>query len=193
MFKFFPFRPFEEVKFSTEGLTKEFLENNNIPTKNLLFSKYHLPYNPNLKQFSRNLRNVSELAEILLWNELKADKFLGLSFNRQKPILNYIADFYCKEKGVVIEIDGASHFSEEAMQYDAERDRQMKVLGLKVIRIADKDVRKNMAGVLEELAHFLTPELTPPNPQQEITPPNPQQEITPPKRLSKKHPHCGLI
>ena len=55
----------------------------------------HLPYNKNLKQLSRNLRNNSTQSEILLWKELRAANF-GYTFNRQKPILDYIVDFYCK-------------------------------------------------------------------------------------------------
>ncbi len=56
--------------------------------------------------------------------------------------MNYIADFYCKELNLVIEIDGASHFTKEAQIKDMERDRQMKVLGLNILRILDNDVRK---------------------------------------------------
>ena len=123
-------------------LTPEYLEENGIPTKNLLFGSSFLPYNPKLKQFSRNLRNDSVKAEILLWKQLRG-KQTGYTFNRQKPILNYIADFYCKALDLVVEIDGSSHFTEDAQKRDAERDRQMKVLGLKVIRIFDRDVRIN--------------------------------------------------
>jgi very-short-patch-repair endonuclease len=56
----------------------------------------HLPYNKNLKMFSRDLRNFSTLSEVLLWNELKAGKIKGYKFNRQKPLLNYIVDFFAK-------------------------------------------------------------------------------------------------
>ena len=122
--------------------TPEYLQQYEINTDNLIFVPFNLPYNPNLKQRSRNLRNDCQLSEKLLWNQLKG-KQTGYTFNRQKPILNYIADLYCKELDLVIEIDGASHFSKEAQEYDEERDRQMQVLGLNVIRVLDSEVRKN--------------------------------------------------
>ena len=130
--------------------TPDFLQQNGIYTSNLIFVPFNLPYNPNLKQRSRDLRNDCQLSEKLLWNQLKG-KQTGYTFNRQKPILNYIADFYCKELDLVIEIDGASHFSKEAQEYDEERDRKMKVLGLKVIRVLDSEVRKSPEHVAKSI------------------------------------------
>lgn len=86
----------------------------------------------------------------MLWKRLKA-KQTGFSFNRQKPILNYIADFYCKELGIVVEIDGVSHFSPEAYKKDQERDRQMRAIGLEIIRVIDSDVRKDADSVAEHI------------------------------------------
>ena len=108
----------------------------------MIFSNDFLPYNPQLKERSRILRKEGEKAEAMLWKYLKS-KQLGVTFSRQKPILNYIADFYCKELNLIIEIDGAAHFSEAAQEYDKERDRQMRCLDLTIVRIADRDVRKN--------------------------------------------------
>ncbi|MBQ6725101.1 MAG: endonuclease domain-containing protein [Bacteroidales bacterium] len=133
---------------NTADITSDYLQQNGIETKKLVFSSKHLPYNPMLKSFSRKLRRDGELAEVLLWRHLKA-KQTGYVFNRQKPILNFIADFYCKELGLVVEIDGLSHFSEEASLKDEERDRQMRVIGLRVIRVLDSDVRKNPEHVVK--------------------------------------------
>ena len=130
--------------------TPEYLQQYGINTDNLIFVPFNLPYNPNLKQRSRNLRNDCQLSEKLLWNQLKG-KQTGYTFNRQKPILNYISDFYCKELDLVIEIDGASHFSKEAQEYDEERDRQMQVLGLNVIRVLDSEVRKDPEHVAKSI------------------------------------------
>ena len=130
--------------------TPDYLQQNGIYSDNLIFVPFNLPYNPNLKQRSRNLRNDCQVSEKLLWTQLK-NKQTGYSFNRQKPILNYIADFYCKELDLVIEIDGASHFSEEAQEYDKERDRQMQVLGLKIIRVLDSEVRKRPEHVAKSI------------------------------------------
>jgi very-short-patch-repair endonuclease len=74
---------------------------------------YYLPYNKNFRHFSRKLRNNSTLEEILLWKQLRAGHMKGYTFNRQKPLNNYIVDFYCKPLKLVIEVDGGYHFEED--------------------------------------------------------------------------------
>jgi very-short-patch-repair endonuclease len=108
-----------------------------------------LPFNPKLKEYAKNLRKAGNLAEVLFWKEVQKGKFLGLDFDRQKIIGNYIADFYCASAQVVIEIDGSSHTGKE--DYDFTRDEFMKSLGLTIIRISDKRVKKEMNAVLEFL------------------------------------------
>lgn len=166
-------------------LTQEYLEKNKIPTQSLIFSELFLPYNPNLKEKSRALRKGYILAETILWKQLRADTFMGHSFNRQKPILNYITDFYCKALNLVVEIDGSSHDTEEAILYDKERDRQMQVLGLHILRVRDAEVRNNLANVLDEIKQFIEDvcakekgKFTPPAPlkEGEMTPPSPLKE-----------------
>ena len=131
-----------------EDITPDYLRQQNINPDGLLFSLYHLPYNPQLKEFSRGMRGFGEKSEALLWKQLKS-KQTGFAFNRQKPILNYIADFYCKELSLVVEVDGASHFSAEAHIKDQERDRQMQAIGLTIVRVLDSDVRKDANNVAE--------------------------------------------
>jgi very-short-patch-repair endonuclease len=77
-----------------------------------------IPYNPNLKQLARNLRNDSTLGEALLWKELNGKQMHGFDVHRQKPLLNYIVDFYCYELNLVIEIDGHYHNHEEQYKLD---------------------------------------------------------------------------
>jgi Uncharacterized protein conserved in bacteria len=72
------------------------------PTNN-----YH--YNKKLKQYARDMRNRSTKAETLLWDDVLKHSFLGYQFLRQRPILNYIADFACLELMLVIEVDGMTH------------------------------------------------------------------------------------
>ncbi len=67
-------------------------------------------YNKALKQFARQLRKHSTLAEIILWNEVLKDRKLGYKFLRQRPVLDFIGDFYCKDLKLFIELDGATHF-----------------------------------------------------------------------------------
>ena len=133
-----------------KDITPDFLWENGINPEGMLFGPNFLPYNPKLKQFGRDLRKHGILSEALLWKYLK-NKNMGFVFNRQKPILNYIADFYCGKLNLVVEIDGASHFSAEAQKQDIERDRQMRVLGLTVIRVLDKDVRNNPENVARSI------------------------------------------
>lgn len=108
-----------------------------------------LPFNPKLKERAKALRKAGILHEVLLWNQLKRKQFNGLDFDRQKIIGNYIVDFFCAEKGVVIEADGASH--EGRGDYDIDRDNYLKSLGLTVIRISVKDLLQNMEVVLRYL------------------------------------------
>lgn len=131
-----------------EDITPEYLRQEGINPEGLMFSKNHLPYNPRLKEFSRQLRQGGIRSEALLWKQLKA-RHIGFQFNRQKPILNYIADFYCKEVGLVVEVDGSSHDTPEAQLSDKERDRQMRVLGLEIVRVLDGDVLRDAARVAE--------------------------------------------
>lgn len=105
-----------------------------------------LPFNPALKERAKELRNAGMLHEVLLWRQLKRKNINGLDFDRQKIIGNYIVDFFCSEKGVVIEADGVSHLGKE--KNDANRDAYLESLGLVVIRIAVKDIFRNMEGVV---------------------------------------------
>ncbi|MBS1496707.1 MAG: HsdR family type I site-specific deoxyribonuclease [Bacteroidetes bacterium] len=112
---------------------------------------FELPYNKNLKEKARALRQAGNLSEVLFWNQVKNKQFKGLDFDRQKIIGNYIVDFYCPNCNVVVEIDGSSH--DDKVEYDAERDAYLQSLGLTVIHIPVVDVMKNLAGVMEMLYH----------------------------------------
>ena len=107
-----------------------------------------IPYNPNLKELARKLRNDSTLGEVLLWNELKNKKVYGYDFHRQKPLLNYIVDLYCYELDLVIEVDGQYHNSEEKSQSDLVRDGELSKYNLTILRFTEREVRKDMVNVL---------------------------------------------
>ena len=111
-----------------------------------------LPFNPKLKERAKNLRKAGgNLAEVLLWNQLKNGQLLGLDFDRQKIIGNYIVDFYCAEQRLIIEVDGNSHDDKE--EYDAQRDAYLMGLELSLIHILDTDVKQNLSNVMKMLFH----------------------------------------
>jgi very-short-patch-repair endonuclease len=99
--------------------------------------------------FSRNLRKNPTDAERRLWSRLRRKQVHGLQFYRQRPIGEYIVDFYCPEAALVIEVDGSQHFSDEGLQSDLARDRYLKAEGLCILRLTNLDVLKNMDGVLQ--------------------------------------------
>lgn len=116
---------------------------------------YYLPYNKNLKAFSRKLRNNSTPGEILLWKQLRAGKIKGFTFNRQKPLNNYIVDFYCKPLKLVIEVDGGYHFEKEQRILDAERQKILEEMGVSFLRFHDEEIRKDMEVVLRRIEQYV--------------------------------------
>ncbi|NNH39699.1 endonuclease domain-containing protein [Acinetobacter terrae] len=113
------------------------------------------PYNKNLKQSSRDLRNHMTEAEKLLWSKLRGKQILGLQFYRQKPILNFIVDFYCPVANLVIECDGGQHFTDEGLKVDRIRDEALAQLGLKVLRFDNGQVLKQIDNVVHEIHNTL--------------------------------------
>ena len=116
-------------------------------------------YKPKLKSRARELRNNSTLSEVLLWNQLKARKMKGYQFMRQKPIGNYIVDFFCSKLRLVIEIDGESHI--DKVEYDKKRQQELEAIGLSFLRFSDLDVKSNLNGVLQMIEKWIE---QPPNP-----------------------------
>ena len=96
---------------------------------------------------ARKLRRDSTKAERLLWSKLRSDR-IGAKFRRHEPVSSYIVDFACIENGLVIEVDGSQHYSDEGKKQDKERDEYLKSLGFEVMRFSNRDVLINMNGVL---------------------------------------------
>lgn len=111
-------------------------------------------YNKNLKQPARDLRNNMTDAELLLWSKLRRKQILGLQFYRQKPILNYIVDFYCASASLVIECDGSQHYTNEGLEADRIRDEALAQLGLKVLRFDNRQVLGEIDAVVEMVYQY---------------------------------------
>ena len=84
------------------------------------------------------------ISEILLWNELKQKKMPGYDFDRQRPIDNFIVDFYCKDLMLAIEVDRISHDFEEVIDNDEIRQKKLENMGVRFLRFDDREIRKDM-------------------------------------------------
>jgi len=109
----------------------------------------HLLYNKNLQPFANQNRKQMTKAEACLWKYALRAKQIGYTFNRQRPVLNYIADFMCKELKLIIEVDGYSHLIEDVIENDIVRQHRLENAGFKVIRFKDEEVLKDIKRVRE--------------------------------------------
>ncbi len=104
---------------------------------------------------ARDLRKRETKTEKILWDIL-SNKKLGVKFRRQHPINQFIADFYCHELKLVIEVDGEIHLREDKVEYDAMRTAVFNDFGIKVIRFTNKDILQNSEEIATQLER-LTP------------------------------------
>jgi very-short-patch-repair endonuclease len=117
-------------------------------------------------EFARDQRRRSNSFEALLWELLRNRSVLKMKFRRQHPIGPYTADFYCAEASLVIEVDGALHFTSEGQTRDQERDRWMNEQGLRVLRFTGNQIEYELRWVREEIERVLkTPHPQPLSPQ----------------------------
>lgn len=108
---------------------------------------------------ARELRNRATPQERLLWGYLRNRQLAGCKFSRQLPIGPYFCDFVCREKKLIIELDGASHSLQT--EYDTERDAFCEHHGYKVLRFSNADVMMNVEGVLTKIEQVLVEMPTP--------------------------------
>ena len=118
-----------------------------------------MEYQKHLKANSRKLRVSMTDAEQLLWKHIRRKQIRGLTFNRQKPIRNFVVDFYCAKAKLVIEIDGGQHFEEKHLQKDIGRDNELSKLGLLVLRFDNRQVLLETGAVLFEIDRVVSDRL----------------------------------
>ena len=137
-----------------------------------------LPYNKKLKDLARKLRREMTMCEAILWKELKGKQMLGFDFDRQRPIDNYIVDFYCKDLMLAIEVDGITHYDETGVERDDIRQKRLEALGVRFLRFDDDDIKTNINGVLEIIQEWIKshPELVGRVEVESHPPPNPSKE-----------------
>ncbi|KGP62206.1 hypothetical protein EP47_08925 [Legionella norrlandica] len=107
----------------------------------------------NLVKQAKSLRQRSTDAEIHLWYYLRAHRLKGYKFKRQVPIGNYIVDFVCIQKKLIIELDGGQHLLNK--EYDEERNIYLGSLGYRVLRFWNDEVLLRTEDVLENIVRYL--------------------------------------
>jgi very-short-patch-repair endonuclease len=128
-------------------------DSNDLKKRGLIFSGRYLPYNPKLIPRAKELRKHMTLAECKLWRDfLRSFPHRVLS---QRPIDNYIVDFYSPFFKMVIEIDGEQHYSDEGKTYDAERDAILAAYGLNVLRVKNSEVMEELPSVRRKIMEFI--------------------------------------
>ena len=119
---------------------------------------------------ARALRKDAPIPERILWGMLRGRQLGGLKFRRQQPLGPYVADFFCEAARLVVELDGQSHFGQEAK--DEARDQYMRKRGLEVLRVLNDELLRNLEGVGQTILRVaearlgaLSPSSTAPSPQ----------------------------
>ena len=122
-----------------------------------MISKHdNLFYNKNLQSYANSLRKEMTKAEACLWKYvLRARQLKGFQFRRQRPVLNYIADFMCKELMLIIEVDGITHYFEETIKKDEIRQKNLELAGFTVLRFSDEEVLNNIHAVFNYLEDWI--------------------------------------
>lgn len=124
-------------------------------------------YNPKLTELARQLRNNSTKSEIKLWMYLRRDQMHGYDFHRQKPIDEYIVDFFCNKLQLAIECDGYSNEILDILEKDIRKTQRLNELGIMVLRFSDHQIINDIDNVIRTIEDFIfrfeTNNLTPPS------------------------------
>jgi len=114
---------------------------------------------PNIQQRAKELRKEATPAERMLWERLRNRQLGGFKFRRQAPMGNVIADFYCAECKLIVEIDGDIH--DFQIEEDAARTKQIESFGYRVIRFRNEEVLNNIEIVLTKILNTCESPLSP--------------------------------
>ena len=114
-----------------------------------------IPYNPKLKELARQLRQNMTFSEVMLWNEIKNGQMMGYDFDRQRPIGNYIVDFYCKDLQLALEVDGVTHLEESVIEKDKIRQLELEEWGVCFLRFDALLVVNKVEAVVREIRDWI--------------------------------------
>lgn len=118
------------------------------------FAKANSDVYPLLKEHARMMRNNPTEAEAFLWKQIKG-KALGVTFKRQCIILDYIADFFCPEENLIIEVDGGYHDLPEQMIHDEGRTSRLEKSGYNILRFTNEEVLNNIDTVIQQIVYYI--------------------------------------
>jgi very-short-patch-repair endonuclease len=104
-----------------------------------------------LLKFRRNLRIRDTYAEQIFWQQVRNGKLDGLKFKRQHSIGNYIVDFYCASKKLIIELDGSVHNSKDQKEKDQLRDENLKEIGFIILRFKNQEIITKIDQVKQQI------------------------------------------
>ena len=128
-----------------------------MPKNNIIVGQ---KIDPAKAQRARELRRQMTSEEKALWQRLRANRLEGFHFRRQQVIDGFIVDFYCHAAGLVVETDGEIH--RERADYDAERDRVLSTRGLRIVRIRNEEIRRDIWAVVERILNLCREKTEPP-------------------------------
>lgn len=106
-------------------------------------------------ELCRKLRANQTLPEELLWGALRNRQLGGFKFHRQHPLNRYIADFYCADQALIVELDGAVHHQIAQQEYDQIRDAELQARNLRIIQIQNDEIKTNLEQVLQTILEYL--------------------------------------
>ena len=114
-----------------------------------------IPYNPKSKELAKQLRQNMTFSEVKLWDELKNGQMMGYDFDRQRPIGNYIVDFFCKDLQLAIEVDGITHLDEKVILKDFIRQDEIESYGVNFLRFDAMLVVNKVEAALREIRNWI--------------------------------------
>ena len=118
-----------------------------------------LRYKANLKNKARQLRKNMTDSEHVLWSRLRGKQLLGVQFYRQRPIGEYIVDFFAPKTKLVVEVDGSQHMRTRQAEKDKHRDTHLAAVGLRVLRFNSREVLEETDAVVEVIYRTLAERL----------------------------------
>jgi very-short-patch-repair endonuclease len=114
-------------------------------------------YNANLREFANQNRKSLTKAEACIWKlALSKKQMKGYQFRRQRPVLNYIADFMCKELMLIIEVDGLTHQWADVAEKDIRRQQELEKIGFTVLRFTDDEVLEQINRVIDKIEEYIS-------------------------------------